>query len=40
MFLVMPGTNINDIGISASIDYTKTKVAIFDVISKDEVMRW
>lgn len=38
MFLVMPGGLEDDIG--GVLDYDKIKVAIFDVRTKDEVMRW
>jgi len=38
MFLVMPGGLEDEIG--GVLDYDKIKVAIFDVRTKDEVMRW
>jgi hypothetical protein len=36
----MPGALSDDITNTASIDYTKLKVAIIDVRTGDEVMRW
>ena len=40
MFLLMPGTPTNDIGNAATINWDQNKVAIYDVITKDEVERW
>jgi hypothetical protein len=37
MFLMMPGLPTDDIGTAASINWDKNKVAIYDVITKDEV---
>lgn len=39
-FNLMPGALSDNIGNTASIDYTKLKVAIIDVRTGDEVMRW
>lgn len=40
MFVLMPGTPTDDIGNPAAINWDQNKVAIMDVIQKDEVMRW
>jgi hypothetical protein len=40
MFLLMPGAPTDDIGASNSINWDQNKVAIYDVITKDEVERW
>lgn len=40
MFLLMPGTLTDDIGNKNTINWNKLKVAIYDVVTKDEVERW
>ena len=39
-FTLMPGAPTDDIANTATIDYNKIKVAIIDVRTGDEVMRW
>jgi hypothetical protein len=41
-FTVMPGTGVNDIANTGTVDYTKMKVSIVDLTAgyQDEVLRW